>query len=192
MICGDMASNPHNFWSYIKSKRCDNTGVASLLSYVKLHNDNISTTRPLNKQFSPEFTRANTSGLPHFGPSPNPYIQQFELTEEGVLKLLNNLNHHKASRPHNIPGRFQCAEHPERSLRLGPRSGKGGWPRQRTIIGSFCRECLRDAVFKARFNLKAYNTEHHKDRVFVKEDLTASSAMLANSNFQNSVPRPMV
>ena len=47
MICGDMANNPNKFWSYIKSKRCDNTGVASLL-----HSDNISKTRLLNEQFS--------------------------------------------------------------------------------------------------------------------------------------------
>ena len=48
MICGDMANNPNKFWSYIKSKRCDNTGVASLLSHGKLHSDNISKTRLLN------------------------------------------------------------------------------------------------------------------------------------------------
>ena len=36
MICGDMANNPNKFGSYIKSKRCDNTGVASLFSDGKL------------------------------------------------------------------------------------------------------------------------------------------------------------
>ena len=80
MICGDMANNPNKFWSYIKSKRCDNTGVASLLS------DNISKTRLLNEQFSSVFTRVNTSGLPNHGPSPHPDIRRFDVTEEGVLK----------------------------------------------------------------------------------------------------------
>ena len=106
MICGDMANNPNKFWSYIKSKRCDNTGVASLLSDGKLHSDNISKTRLLNEQFSSVFTRANTSSLPNLGPSPHPDIQRFDVTEEGVLKLLNNLNHHKASGPDNIPTRL--------------------------------------------------------------------------------------
>ena len=91
MICGDMANNPNKFWSYIKSKRCDNTGVASLLSDGKLHSDSISKTRLLNEQFSSVFTRANTSSLPNLGPSPHPDIQRFDVTEEGVLKLLNNL-----------------------------------------------------------------------------------------------------
>ena len=106
MICGDMANNPNKFWSYIKSKRCDNTGVASLLSDGKLHSDNISKTRLLNEQFSSVFTRANTSSLPNLGPIPHPDIQRFDVTEEGVLKLLNNLNHHKASGPYNIPTRL--------------------------------------------------------------------------------------
>ena len=106
MICGDMANNPNKFWSYIKSKRCDNTGVASLLSDGKLHSDNFSKTRLLDEQFSSVFTRANTSSLPNLGPSPHPDIQRFDVTEEGVLKLLNNLNHHKASGPDNIPTRL--------------------------------------------------------------------------------------
>ena len=101
MICGDMGNKPQQFWSYIKSKRCDTTGVASLLSDGKLHSDNIS-----NKQFSSVFTRANTSGLPNLGPSPHPDIRRFDVTEEGLLKLLNNINHHKASAPDNIPGRL--------------------------------------------------------------------------------------
>ena len=103
MICGDMANNPNKFWSYIKNKRCDSTGVASLLSDGKLHSDNISKTRLLNEQFTSVFTRTNTSNLPNLGPSPHPDIQRFDVTEEGVLKLLNNLNHHKASGPDNIP-----------------------------------------------------------------------------------------
>ena len=106
MICGDMANNPNQCWSYIKSKRCDNTGVASLLSDGKLHSDNISKTRLLNEQLSSVFTRANTSGLPNLGPSPHPDIRRFDVTEEGVLKLLKNINHHKAPGPDNIPGRL--------------------------------------------------------------------------------------
>ena len=104
MICGDMDNNPIKSWSYIKSKRCDNTGVASLLSDGKLHSDNISKTRLLNDQFSSVFTRANTSGLTNLVPSP--YIRRFDVTEEGVLKLLNNINHHKAPGPDNIPCRL--------------------------------------------------------------------------------------
>ena len=64
MIWGDMANNPQQFWSYIKSKICDNTGVASLISDGKLHRDNISKTRLLIEQFSSVFTRANTGLRP--------------------------------------------------------------------------------------------------------------------------------
>ena len=81
MICGDMANNPNKCWSYIKSKRCDNFGVASLFSDGKLHSDNISKTRFLDEQFSSVFTRANTSGLPNLGPSPRPDIRRFDVTE---------------------------------------------------------------------------------------------------------------
>ena len=106
MICGDMVNNPNKLWYYIKSKRCDNTGVASLFSDDKLHSDNISKTRLLNEQFSSVFTRASTSGLPNLGPSPHPGIRRFDVTEEGVLKLLKNINHHKGPGPDNIHGRL--------------------------------------------------------------------------------------
>ena len=74
------------------------------------HSDNNSKTRLLNEQFSSVFTRTNTSSLPNLGPSPHPDIKRFDVTEEGVLKLLNNLNHHKASGPDNIPTRYPTAE----------------------------------------------------------------------------------
>ena len=106
MICGDMANNPQKFWSYLKSKRCDNTEVDSLVIDGKLHSDNISKTRLLNEQFSSMFTRADTSGQPNIGPSPHPDIRRFDVTEEWVLALLQKTNHHKSSGPDNITGRL--------------------------------------------------------------------------------------
>ena len=106
MICGDMANNPKKFWSYLKSKRCDNTEVASLVIGGKLHSDNICKTRLLNEQFSSMFARANTSGQPNIGPSPHPDIRRFDVTEEGVLALLQKTNHPHTSGPYNTRGRL--------------------------------------------------------------------------------------
>ena len=56
-------------------------------------------------------------------------------------------------------------DHLARSLRLGPRAEKDGRPRQRAIIARFRSERLRDAVFKARFALKAHNAEHRRQNL---------------------------
>lgn len=103
MICGEMAENPKKFWSFIKSKRCDNTGVAPLMKDGILQSDSITKANLLNDQFVSAFTNEETSKLPDLGPSPHPALPEFEIGCDGVRKLLSNIKPFTASGPDNLP-----------------------------------------------------------------------------------------
>jgi len=66
----------------------------------------------LSKQFKSAFTQEPNSSLPDKGPSPHPDIHPFDITEEGVYKLVFTLNTHKACGPDQINAIFlkQTAE----------------------------------------------------------------------------------
>ena len=103
MICGDMSTNPNKFWSYIKSKLCDSSGVAPLMKDGILHSESRVKANLLNDQFVSVFTREDSSSLPDLGDSPHPDVPAFEVSIEGVQKLLSNIKPHTASGPDNIP-----------------------------------------------------------------------------------------
>ena len=56
----------------------------------------------LNKQYSSVFTKEDTSNIPPKGPSVTHTLPATVVTEKGVVKLLQDLDPHKASRPNNI------------------------------------------------------------------------------------------
>ena len=63
-----------------------------------------------------------------------------------------------------------------RSHRLGaPRAGA----RQRQIIVRFASDRVRDAVCRARANLKDYNRQHREAPIYINDDLTKRRAKLA-------------
>ena len=71
MLCEE-DSNPKRFWSYIKSTRCENPGVAPLLQDGILQCDASAKANLLNDQFTSVFMRENASHLPDLGASPHP------------------------------------------------------------------------------------------------------------------------
>ena len=61
----------------------------------------------LNTQFSDVFIKnEESSSIPNKGPSPHPTAQNIRIDENGVKKLLLNLDQHKATGPDDIPARL--------------------------------------------------------------------------------------
>ena len=89
-------SSSKRFWSYIKSKRRDHSGISPLKDTNGIvHNDSNSKAKILNDQFSSVFTsNENYNTIPDKGPSPHPSISHIDINEPGVYKLLRNLGPH--------------------------------------------------------------------------------------------------
>jgi hypothetical protein len=93
------------FYSYIKSLKIDTIGIPTLKKDGRLHSDNQTKAGILNEQFSSVFTHENTQLTPE--PESNvPSIQDIIIFEEGVTKLLQDLDPNKATGPDEIPARI--------------------------------------------------------------------------------------
>ena len=105
-------SNPKKLYSFINGKRCERSGVSVLKK------DNVSYSGPkiksiiLNDQFSSFFMDEDFTNLLSTPGRPFPKMTAFTISSNGVLKLLRNLNPHKAQGPDDITSRFlkECAE----------------------------------------------------------------------------------
>jgi len=108
MIVPDMDSNPKKFWSFIKSKRNDKTGVALIKDeYGFTYSEPAAKVEILNRQFSSVFTSDESShDLPDKGPGPHGSMGRITVTTHGVYKLLDGIKVHKATGPDGIPGRL--------------------------------------------------------------------------------------
>ena len=94
------------FRGYVKAKRQDNMGVSPLKDGGTLHPDALSWATILNKQFESVFTREGGFDVPHLHGPDYPNILDIHVAQEGVEKLLKNLNPKKASGPDQITCRF--------------------------------------------------------------------------------------
>ena len=96
-------TNPKRFWSFIKSKKQDNSGVAPLKANNGIiHSDSNNKAEILNARFKSTYTQEDTTKLPDLGESSIPSMPHITIREKGVHKLLYNLNDHKASIPDSI------------------------------------------------------------------------------------------
>ena len=86
----------------ITAIRRDSTGVAPLKDQGKLIQDPIEKATILNKQFQSVFSPTDTVQLPEMGNSPYSEIPNMTITTFGVIKLLENLNPHKAVGPDQL------------------------------------------------------------------------------------------
>ena len=90
--------NLKKFWSFIKSKKNDNSGVAPLKKNGIVHSDSQTKADILNTQFSTVFMKGgkiNCDTLP-----------DITVCETGVRKLLEAVKPHKATGPDAIPARL--------------------------------------------------------------------------------------
>ena len=105
IICSEPGAS-RRLGAFIKANRCDQTGVAHLKEGNLLHSDPKAKADVLNRQFASVFTSDNTSDLPDLGHSPNSSMNDIIINNQGIVKLLKNLNSHKATGPDGIPARL--------------------------------------------------------------------------------------
>ena len=95
--------NSKPLWRYIKSKRQDGNGVSPLKENGQLHSDSRRKAKILNNQFCSVFTSEDTTNIPKLPRPRNSEMPKFEITVQGVTKLLKGLNGGKAPRPDELP-----------------------------------------------------------------------------------------
>ena len=98
------------FWTYIKHKRSDRNTIPPLKADGILHPDSKDKANILNKQFQMAFSTKTEVSDESFKNTCNmkgkfESMHNIQITEEGVTKLLENLNPHKTPGPDNITPR---------------------------------------------------------------------------------------
>ena len=94
--------NFKKFWAFIKALKRDHSGVAPLKHQGNLETSPIGKASALNHQFKSVFVEEGDSAVLSKEPSPYTSINNINITEPGVAKLLNNLNTNKAGGPDEI------------------------------------------------------------------------------------------
>ena len=83
--------NSNKFWSYIKSKGQEFSGVAPHKNKAGfIQSDNLSKANILNDQFHSVFTNEDHTNFPDKGLSPYPTMKNINISTKRVYKLLNN------------------------------------------------------------------------------------------------------
>ena len=97
---------PKNLFSYIKSMKNGNTGIATFRKDGILTDNTKDKADILNEQFKKAFsTETSSEQLPDKGQSSYPLMNNISISESGVTKLLQNINPHKATGRDEICGR---------------------------------------------------------------------------------------
>lgn len=104
-VSPDGVNNPKKLFRFIKSRKCENDGVAPLRDNGSLHIDNTKKANILNKQFSNVFSIPDNRIPPLQGQANTP-MPEINITEPGVRKLLNDINPNKAAGPDGVSSRF--------------------------------------------------------------------------------------
>ena len=106
LVSEDQTCNPKKLNSFIKSKKCVASGVASLSSNGTNHSDSVKKSNILNDQFTSVFTSVDTTSIPRLTPADHPDAKHIVVNRKGLLKLLKDINLYKATVPDAIPGRL--------------------------------------------------------------------------------------
>ena len=96
-------SNNKRFWSYIKSKKADNIGIAPLQSQSGvIRSDSKSKAEILNSQFCSVFSKDRNIPFPAIKWK-YPSMRQIIISQDGIQRLLDQLKDNKAPGPDNLP-----------------------------------------------------------------------------------------
>ena len=93
------------FWSFVKSLKKDAFGIILLRENGILKTDTLDKANICNRQFESAFTHESDTEIPSKGTSPFTPMGEITVDPKGALKLLNNLNIHKASGPDGLSSR---------------------------------------------------------------------------------------
>ena len=104
--CEQCPGKRKRFWSYIKSLRKDNSGVAPLKENGKMHADPLDKSNILNRQYESIYTQEDETNIPQPEGCPYPQMPDIEIGRDGVLKPLKKIKPNKASGPDMIPARI--------------------------------------------------------------------------------------
>ena len=102
-LLDDSTKCTKKFWAFVKSKKKDQFGVAALEHQGKVYTDSLSKANLLDNQFVSVFTREDLSHIPKMSGNQVPDIPDVDIQIEGVIKLLQELDSHKATGPDSIP-----------------------------------------------------------------------------------------
>ena len=97
------SDNPKPFWSFIKAKKQEVSGVPPLKVLGNTLTSAKDKAEVLNQYFCSVYTHEDPN-IPDLGPSNTPDIDDITITEEGIKKLLESLNPNKAPGPDDISG----------------------------------------------------------------------------------------
>ena len=98
-------SNHKKLFSFIKSRKCENNGVAPLRDKGQIHISDKAKANILNDQFSSVFSKPDGRTPPLIGQR-STSMPEININVAGVKKLLKELNPNKASGPDGISSRF--------------------------------------------------------------------------------------
>ena len=104
LVSDEQTGNPKKLCSFIKSKKCDASGVAPLTLNGVNYSDSVKKANILYDQFTSVFTKEDLSTVPALKSTDHPSVQP--INRKGVLKLLRDINPHKATGPDDIPRRL--------------------------------------------------------------------------------------
>ena len=103
----DLTANSKRFYSYVKSKKQETTGISPLLNQDGFrHSRRTSKAEILNHQFQSVYTKENLTNMQNIGQSKIPSMKPIIISNLGVIKFLKHLKPYKASGPDNIPTRL--------------------------------------------------------------------------------------
>ena len=111
ILDGLQNNNTKPFWTYVKSKKRDNLGVAPILENGSLVVESKGKAEVILKQFVSVFTPITEDNTSAIEDRCNNSLETITVTVEGVQKLLENVNINKAVGPDKIPNQIlkECA-----------------------------------------------------------------------------------
>lgn len=87
LVCEDQTENPKKLYSFIKSKKCEASGVAPLSSNGISFNDSVKKSNILNDQLTSVFTVEDTTSIPKLNSTNHLSAKPIIVTKNGMMKL---------------------------------------------------------------------------------------------------------
>ena len=104
VVSNDLKDNSKWFWSFVKSKRQESTGVAPLINKDRYFQSYpTKKAEILSQQFQSVYTKEDPNNIPDKRPSPYSSMADITVNPNGVKKLLKELRPYKSSGPDRIP-----------------------------------------------------------------------------------------